>query len=49
MIPEASALMESWQERRVDLRPGLTGPWLARDIEILVATLPAVLSGRGAY
>jgi exopolysaccharide biosynthesis polyprenyl glycosylphosphotransferase len=74
VIPEAEALTSSWQGRRVDLRPGLTGPWqiagrshipfqemvrfdyqyvagwsLARDIEILLATIPAVLSGRGAY
>jgi exopolysaccharide biosynthesis polyprenyl glycosylphosphotransferase len=74
VIPEARALTPGWQSRRVDLRPGLTGPWqvagrsdipfdemvsydylyvsgwsLARDIEILFATLPAVLSGRGAY
>jgi exopolysaccharide biosynthesis polyprenyl glycosylphosphotransferase len=74
VIPEALALTPGWQSRRVDLRPGLTGPWqvagrsdipfdemvsfdylyvsgwsLARDIEILFATLPAVLSGRGAY
>jgi exopolysaccharide biosynthesis polyprenyl glycosylphosphotransferase len=73
VLPEAAALND-WQGRRVDLRPGLTGPWqiagrsnvpfdemvrfdyhyvtgwsLARDIEILLATLPAVLSGRGAY
>ena len=65
---------EHWHLRRLELRPGLTGPWqvygrsqspfqemvrfdyqyvagwsLARDIEILLATLPAVLSGRGAY
>jgi len=71
---EADALTESWQSRRSDLRPGLTGPWqisgrshipfderlaldyqyvagwsLARDIEILLATVPAVISGRGAY
>jgi exopolysaccharide biosynthesis polyprenyl glycosylphosphotransferase len=71
---EAVALTEPWHGRRLDLRPGLTGPWqilgrshipldervmldyqyvagwsLARDIEILLATLPAVLSGRGAY
>jgi exopolysaccharide biosynthesis polyprenyl glycosylphosphotransferase len=71
---EVNALTEPWHGRRLDLRPGLTGPWqilgrshipleervmldyqyvagwsLARDIEILLATLPAVLSGRGAY
>ena len=71
---EAAALTLDWQDRRTDLRPGLTGPWqiagrshiplhervafdyqyvsgwsLARDIEILLATIPAVLSGRGAY
>jgi exopolysaccharide biosynthesis polyprenyl glycosylphosphotransferase len=70
---EAEAL-EDWHLRRIELRPGLTGPWqiygrsqspfqemvrfdyqyvagwsLARDVEILFVTLPAVLSGRGAY
>jgi len=74
ILPESQALEEDWHERRLDLRPGLTGPWqvsgrsdipfqemvrfdyqyvagwsLARDIEILLATIPAVLSGRGAY
>jgi len=74
VLPEAQALTVGWQTRRVDLRPGLTGPWqvagrsdipfdemisfdylyvsgwsLARDVEILFATVPAVLSGRGAY
>jgi exopolysaccharide biosynthesis polyprenyl glycosylphosphotransferase len=74
VLAEAKTLTESWQERRADLRPGLTGPWqiagrsdipfhemirfdyqyvagwsLARDIEILLATVPVVLSGRGAY
>lgn len=73
IFSEAEAL-EDWHLRRVELRPGLTGPWqiygrsqspfqemvrfdyqyvagwsLARDIEILLATIPAVLSGRGAY
>lgn len=72
--PETAALEEDWHLRRLELRPGLTGPWqvygrsqspfqemvrfdyqyvagwsLARDIEILLATLPAVVSGRGAY
>lgn len=72
--PEADALGEDWHARRLDLRPGLTGPWqvsgrsdttveemvrfdysyvagwsLARDLELLLATVPAVLSGRGAY
>ncbi|MEX2447949.1 MAG: sugar transferase [Solirubrobacterales bacterium] len=71
---ETAALEEAWHLRRLELRPGLTGPWqiygrsqspfqemvrfdyqyvagwsLARDIEILLATLPAVISGRGAY
>ncbi|MBA2644306.1 MAG: exopolysaccharide biosynthesis polyprenyl glycosylphosphotransferase [Solirubrobacterales bacterium] len=71
---EAEALAEDWHARRLDLRPGLTGPWqvsgrsdttveemvrfdytyvagwsLARDVEILFATVPAVLAGRGAY
>ena len=74
VMAEAQSLTESWQTRRADLRPGLTGPWqisgrsnipfqemirfdyqyvagwsLARDVEILLATLPVVLSGRGAY
>jgi exopolysaccharide biosynthesis polyprenyl glycosylphosphotransferase len=74
VMAEAQSLTESWQARRADLRPGLTGPWqisgrsnipfqemirfdyqyvagwsLARDVEILLATLPVVLSGRGAY
>jgi exopolysaccharide biosynthesis polyprenyl glycosylphosphotransferase len=74
IFPETDALEENWHLRRLELRPGLTGPWqiygrsqspfqemvrfdyqyvagwsLARDIEILLATLPAVLSGRGAY
>jgi exopolysaccharide biosynthesis polyprenyl glycosylphosphotransferase len=74
IFPETDALDEHWHLRRLELRPGLTGPWqiygrsqspfqemvrfdyqyvagwsLARDIEILFATLPAVFSGRGAY
>jgi lipopolysaccharide/colanic/teichoic acid biosynthesis glycosyltransferase len=74
IFPETDALEEHWHLRRLELRPGLTGPWqiygrsqspfqemvrydyqyvagwsLARDIEILLATLPAVMSGRGAY
>lgn len=74
ILSEAAALEEEWHRRRLELRPGLTGPWqvygrsqnpfqemvrfdyqyvagwsLARDIEILLGTLPAVLSGRGAY
>ena len=74
IFPEAAALEEHWHLRRLELRPGITGPWqvygrsqspfqemirfdyqyvagwsLARDVEILVATLPAVISGRGAY
>jgi exopolysaccharide biosynthesis polyprenyl glycosylphosphotransferase len=74
IFPETAALEELWHLRRLELRPGLTGPWqiygrsqspfqemirfdyqyvagwsLARDVEILLATLPAVLSGRGAY
>jgi exopolysaccharide biosynthesis polyprenyl glycosylphosphotransferase len=74
IFPETAALEEHWHLRRLELRPGLTGPWqvygrsqnpfqemirfdyqyvagwsLARDIEILFATLPAVVSGRGAY
>jgi len=71
---ETAALEHDWHERRLDLRPGMTGLWqisgrsqipfhemirfdyqyvagwsLARDVEILLATLPAVLSRRGAY
>jgi exopolysaccharide biosynthesis polyprenyl glycosylphosphotransferase len=74
IFPETAALEEAWHLRRLELRPGLTGPWqvygrsqspfqemirfdyqyvagwsLARDIEILLATIPAVVSGRGAY
>jgi exopolysaccharide biosynthesis polyprenyl glycosylphosphotransferase len=74
IFPEADALEEHWHQRRLELRPGLTGPWqiygrsqnpfqemvrfdyqyvagwsLARDVEILLATIPAVISGRGAY
>jgi exopolysaccharide biosynthesis polyprenyl glycosylphosphotransferase len=74
IFPEAEALQKEWHLRRLELRPGLTGPWqiygrsqnpfqemvrfdyqyvagwsLARDVEILIATVPAVLSGRGAY
>jgi exopolysaccharide biosynthesis polyprenyl glycosylphosphotransferase len=74
IFPETDALEEHWHLRRLELRPGLTGPWqiygrsqspfqemirfdyqyvagwsLARDIEILLATVPAVISGRGAY
>jgi exopolysaccharide biosynthesis polyprenyl glycosylphosphotransferase len=74
IFSEAGALEERWHLRRLELRPGITGPWqvygrsqspfqemvrfdyqyvagwsLARDLELLLATLPAVLSGRGAY
>jgi exopolysaccharide biosynthesis polyprenyl glycosylphosphotransferase len=74
IFPETAALEEGWHLRRLELRPGITGPWqvygrsqspfqemvrfdyqyvagwsLARDVEILLATLPAVFSGRGAY
>ncbi len=74
ILPESDALSEGWHGRRLDLRPGMTGPWqiagrseipfhemvrfdyqyvagwsLGRDLEILLATVPAVLSGRGAY
>jgi exopolysaccharide biosynthesis polyprenyl glycosylphosphotransferase len=73
ILPETAAL-DDWQLKRLDLRPGLTGPWqiqgrsevpfhemvrfdyqyvvgwsLLRDVEILLATVPAVLAGRGAY
>jgi exopolysaccharide biosynthesis polyprenyl glycosylphosphotransferase len=74
ILPEARALSEDWHQRRLDLRPGMTGPWqvngrsqtpfqemlrfdyqyvagwsLGRDLVILLATIPAVLSQRGAY
>lgn len=74
LVEAEAASLHDWQERRADLRPGLTGPWqiagrshipfdemvkfdyqyvagwsLARDLEILLATLPVVVSGRGAY
>ena len=74
VMAEIQALGENWHERRLDLKPGMTGLWqvsgrsstsfherlrfdyqyvagwsLARDIEILLHTLPAVVSGRGAY
>jgi exopolysaccharide biosynthesis polyprenyl glycosylphosphotransferase len=74
VFEEADSMAESWQARRLALKPGMTGPWqvggrnhvafqdmlrldyqyvtgwsLARDIEILMATIPAVLSRRGAY
>jgi exopolysaccharide biosynthesis polyprenyl glycosylphosphotransferase len=73
LVEVEAAVLRDWQERRADLRPGLTGPWqiagrsnipfhemvkfdyqyvagwsLARDVEILLATVPTVLSGRGA-
>ena len=74
LIFRESAALEEWHLRRLELRPGITGPWqvygrsqspfqemvrfdyqyvagwsLARDVEILLATVPAVISGRGAY
>ena len=74
LVEAEAAVLRDWQERRADLRPGLTGPWqiagrshipfqemvkfdyqyvacwsLARDLEIILATIPAVLAGRGAY
>jgi exopolysaccharide biosynthesis polyprenyl glycosylphosphotransferase len=74
LVEAEAAVLRDWQERRADLRPGLTGPWqvagrshipfqemvkfdyqyvagwsLARDVEIILATIPAVLAGRGAY
>jgi len=74
VLPEMEALNEAWHVRRLDLRPGITGPWqvsgrsdlsvhdmvrldfqyvtgwsLVRDLEILLATVPAVLKRRGAY
>ena len=73
LVEAEAAVLRDWQERRADMRPGLTGPWqiagrsnipfhemvkfdyqyvagwsLARDVEILLATVPTVLSGRGA-
>jgi exopolysaccharide biosynthesis polyprenyl glycosylphosphotransferase len=73
VFEETGSLAEAWQARRLELKPGITGPWqvagrnhvpfqdmlrldyqyvagwsLARDIEILLATIPAVLSRRGA-
>jgi exopolysaccharide biosynthesis polyprenyl glycosylphosphotransferase len=74
VLAESEALGSSWHARRLDLRPGLTGPWqvsgrsdlsvhdmvrldfqyvtgwsLARDVEIILATVPVVFKGRGAY
>jgi exopolysaccharide biosynthesis polyprenyl glycosylphosphotransferase len=74
ILDESKHAAQSWHARRLDLRPGITGPWqvsgrsdlpfqdmvrfdyqyvsgwsLARDFEILLATIPVVLSGRGAY
>ncbi len=74
IFEETDALALDWHHRRLDLRPGITGPWqisgrsdipfqemirfdyqyvagwsLARDVEIILATVPAVLSRRGAY
>ena len=74
ILSESDSLAEDWHQRRLDLRPGMTGPWqingrsqtpfqemlrfdyqyvagwsLSRDLEILLGTVPAVLSRRGAY
>ncbi len=71
---ETAAFSEGWHGRRLDLRPGLTGPWqiygrsnlpfhdmlrfdyqyvagwsLARDLQIMLSTIPVLYSGRGAY
>jgi exopolysaccharide biosynthesis polyprenyl glycosylphosphotransferase len=71
---ESDTLAEGWQTRRLELAPGITGPWqisgrnntkfqemvcldyqyvanwsLIRDVEILLSTISAVISGRGAY
>jgi exopolysaccharide biosynthesis polyprenyl glycosylphosphotransferase len=71
---ETAAFKEPWHQRRLDLRPGLTGPWqiygrsdipfqdmlrfdyqyvagwsLGRDLKIVLATIPVLYSGRGAY
>lgn len=73
LIPAEHHNVRGWQTARLDLRPGVTGPWqvlgrtaipfeemvkldylyvtnwsLWRDIRLLVQTLPAVLSQRGA-
>jgi exopolysaccharide biosynthesis polyprenyl glycosylphosphotransferase len=75
--PEMPFIVErykSWQRRRLDAKPGMTGLWqimgrkdlplaenieydfyylrhqsLLLDLEILLRTIPAVFSGRGAY
>ena len=74
ILSEVESFREDWHQRRMDLRPGMTGPWqvagrsdlsyqemlrldysyvsgwtLGRDVEMLLATIPAVVSGRGAY
>lgn len=74
VLRESAQIADASNGRRVDLRPGITGPWqvygrseipfhemlgydyqyvsgwsLARDFEILLATVPALLSRRGAY
>jgi exopolysaccharide biosynthesis polyprenyl glycosylphosphotransferase len=73
-LPEEVALYEDWHQRRLEVKPGLTGLWqvLGRsdtsfdemvrldiyyaenwspgmDLRIMLETIPAVLSGKGAY
>lgn len=73
-IPEEVAEYETWQRRRLEVMPGVTGLWqvtgranttfeemvqldiyyaehwsLGLDIRILLLTIPAIISGKGAY
>lgn len=73
-LPEEVAKYEEWHNRRLEVKPGMTGLWqvLGRsdtsfdemvrldiyyaenwspgmDLRILIETIPAVLSGKGAY
>jgi exopolysaccharide biosynthesis polyprenyl glycosylphosphotransferase len=72
-VPEEVAVYETWQRRRLSMKPGLTCVWqvngrnntdfqtwmkqdleyidnwsFGRDVKILLKTVPAVLTGRGA-
>ena len=72
-VPEEVAVYESWQRRRLSMKPGLTCVWqvngrnntdfetwmrqdleyidtwsIGKDMKILLKTVPAVFSGRGA-